>query len=111
MSTPELKISTKGWSLKGLLDEYDNFYPVDRISAAASNLQETLKEHEETGIPLVVEGFHELSGWPTDLFSLNGFCEYSESKGVLFCLPTVRLLKPSPKQRSAYGIFTHAETR
>ncbi|KAF9526976.1 hypothetical protein CPB83DRAFT_870188 [Crepidotus variabilis] len=82
MSAAKLAVSTRGWSFQGLIESSSNFYAVDRVSASSHNLQEALKNHEEDGIPLVVEGFHKLKAWPYGLFSLENFCKQVQSKDI-----------------------------
>ncbi|KAH9483676.1 C-module-binding factor A [Psilocybe cubensis] len=68
--------STKGWTLDLLIARAPRtFRHADRVSAAlpAAELARRIEEYEESGRPLVIEGFHELSSWPKKKFTLEGF--------------------------------------
>lgn len=68
--------STKGWALDLLIARAPRtFHHVDRVSAAlpAAELAKTIEEYEESGRPLVIEGFHKLPSWPKKKFTLEGF--------------------------------------
>ena len=57
---------------------------MDRVSASSIELCQVIKDHEHTGLPLVIEGFHEHESWPTKMFTIEGFEECSESSGIRY---------------------------
>ncbi|KAG1827118.1 uncharacterized protein BJ212DRAFT_31326 [Suillus subaureus] len=64
-------ISTKGWTLAQLIKKSPNFCLVDRVRFDDPMLMQTIRTHEESGAPLIIEGFHEHYSWPADLFTLD----------------------------------------
>jgi hypothetical protein len=64
-------ISTKGWTLAQLIKKSPNFRLVDRVRFDDPMLIQTIRIHEDSGAPLIIEGFHEHDSWPTDLFTLD----------------------------------------
>lgn len=78
------RISTSGWTLDSLTSSSQTFRAVDRIPAISSQLSEVIKNHERAGLPLVIEGFHRHEKWPTKMFTIEGFEEYSESRGICY---------------------------
>jgi hypothetical protein len=78
-------LTTVGWDLNKLHSEHDNFQHVPRIHAGAPmyELLAKIDEHERTGVPLVIEGFHTLETWPSATFSLETLQRYSEHESAL----------------------------
>ncbi|KAG1891191.1 hypothetical protein F4604DRAFT_398256 [Suillus subluteus] len=64
-------ISTKGWTLAQLIKKSPNFRSVDRVRFDDPMLMQTIRIHEDSGAPLIIEGFHEHNSWPADLFTLD----------------------------------------
>ncbi|CAL1704721.1 unnamed protein product [Somion occarium] len=64
-------VSTKDWTLHGLLREGKRFQEVPRISASSPHLIERIKAFEMDGIPLVIEDWHKETNWPTAMFSVD----------------------------------------
>jgi hypothetical protein len=79
--------TTKGWSLDGLLDSGPRFKRVPRISATSGLNELFLKvvEHENKGIPLIIEGWQDRPEWPRNLFDLDWLKETHGSQGTLGC--------------------------
>lgn len=71
-------ITTKGWTLSGLVKKASNFYPVDRIHFRDPGLMQKIQTHEDSGVPLIIQGFHEHKDWPTDLFTLDWLNEHGK---------------------------------
>ncbi|KAJ3503771.1 hypothetical protein NLJ89_g8285 [Agrocybe chaxingu] len=82
MVSSQVMISTDGWSLDGLLAQGKNFRHIRRVRAASSRLSEILKDHEQNGIPLVVEGLHEHRKWKNDMFTMECFERESASEHI-----------------------------
>ncbi|CAA7271539.1 unnamed protein product [Cyclocybe aegerita] len=82
MVSSQAMISTNGWSLDGLLARGNNFHHARRVRATSSQLSDILKDHEQNGIPLVVEGLHEHRNWKKDMFALERFESESASKNI-----------------------------
>lgn len=64
-------ISTRGWTLKGLLAMSKNFRPVPRVSARARDLLMRIEDYEGGERPLVVERCHRHEKWAKDLFTVE----------------------------------------
>lgn len=66
-------VTTKDWSLGGLLERSERFFPVRRVSAAlsAQELAAELARFEKDGVPLIIEGYHERPGWPKHLLNVD----------------------------------------
>ena len=71
-------ITTKGWTLSELVKKSQNFHPVNRVHFKDRDLLQTIRKHEEFGVPLIVQGFHEHEGWPADLFTLDWLSEHGK---------------------------------
>lgn len=63
------------WTADSLVESGCNFSHVPRISATLSPavLLANVREHEKTGVPLIIEDWHQCSGWNKELFSMEGF--------------------------------------
>ncbi|PPQ63092.1 hypothetical protein CVT24_005947 [Panaeolus cyanescens] len=70
-------ITTKGWTLDGLIAQSHNFVPVERVSFNSPNLLSVIQESEENGTPLVIQGFHLHDKWPKNMFTLENFLDNS----------------------------------
>jgi hypothetical protein len=68
---PEPLLTTAGWSLNGLITKGHRFREIPRISVSDKNLDATIRKHESSGLPLVVEGMHEHQAWPTAMFDIQ----------------------------------------
>lgn len=103
-ASPSL-LTTKGWSLDGLLASGPRFKRVPRISATSGLNELFLKivEHENKGIPLIIEGWQDRPEWPQNLFDLDWLKETHGSQGTSGCSSsrlrltqqTLQLLKPA----------------
>ncbi|KAG2157278.1 hypothetical protein DEU56DRAFT_905932 [Suillus clintonianus] len=71
-------ISTKGWTLAQLVKKSPDFHPVDRVHFDDPMLMQTIRMHEDSGTPLIIEGFHEHESWPADLFTLDWLSEHGK---------------------------------
>ncbi|OAX38638.1 hypothetical protein K503DRAFT_691203, partial [Rhizopogon vinicolor AM-OR11-026] len=69
-------ITTKGWTLAGLVNKAPNFHPVNRVHCRDPGLIQTIRTHENSGTPLIIQGFHEHESWPTHLFTLDWLNEH-----------------------------------
>jgi hypothetical protein len=75
-------MSWKDWTLEALLSR--GFEEVDRIAANSPNLLDVIREHEESGEPVIIEGLHKERQWDADLFSLEKFQALSLNDGGVF---------------------------
>lgn len=60
-------VTSRGWSLEGLVASGPRFRTVDRISANSGTPEQiasTIKDYEQRNIPLVVQDFHNHPDWP-----------------------------------------------
>jgi hypothetical protein len=64
-------LTSVGWSLNGLVTRGPRFREIPRISVSDKNLDATIRKHESSGVPLVVEGMHEHQAWPATLFDIQ----------------------------------------
>ncbi|KDQ61023.1 hypothetical protein JAAARDRAFT_125315, partial [Jaapia argillacea MUCL 33604] len=64
--------SSRDWSLDKLLSN-SCFHQVRRVSAILSpaELQSEIAKVDEDGLPLIIEGCHLLSKWPTEMFKVD----------------------------------------
>jgi hypothetical protein len=46
----------------------------------SEDLEGQMKQHEELGVPFVVEGWHQHSRWPTKIFNLEFCLQYFQGK-------------------------------
>jgi hypothetical protein len=93
-STP---LTSRGWTLRNLVDQHENFKDVVRISAHASSaeLLDAISDHERNGTPLVIEGYHTLPDWPREQFTLEFLerCAEPRTSSFLLKLPPCQMLK------------------
>jgi hypothetical protein len=73
--SPEPLLTSTGWSLNGLILQGNRFREIPRITVSDKNLEATVRKHESSGVPLVIEGMHEHEAWPTTLFNIQWLCE------------------------------------
>lgn len=57
-----------------ILRKAKNFKPVRRISVRSLQA-DIIRQHDESGEPLIIEGFHELETWPGDVFNVEWLLE------------------------------------
>lgn len=79
-------ISTKGWTLEQLIKKSPNFLSVDRVRFDDPMLMQAIRLHEDSGTPLIIEGFHEHDSWPVDLFTLDWLEEHGKPGNALFLM-------------------------
>lgn len=68
---PEPLLTSAGWSLKELITQGHRFREIPRVSVSDKNLDETVRNHESSGVPLIIEGMHEHQAWPTAMFDIQ----------------------------------------
>jgi hypothetical protein len=47
------------------------FRKIPRVSISDKNLEATIRKHESSGTPLVIEGVHGHQAWPTAMFDVQ----------------------------------------
>lgn len=62
-------LTSAGWSLEGLILRGSHFLKVPRISVLDKNLEVIIRAHENSGVPLVIEGMHQHQAWPATIFN------------------------------------------
>ena len=72
-------ISTRGWTIDGLLARSESFCEVPRVSASVDVLS-AINGHDQAGVPMIIEGLHESHAWSGKL-TLDGFQKYSKCPG------------------------------
>lgn len=68
---PEPLLTSAGWSLNGLITQGRRFREIPRISISDKNLEATIRKHESSGVPLVIEGMHVHQAWPNSMFDIQ----------------------------------------
>lgn len=68
-------ISAQGWSFDELLTKGERFKPAPRVSCTSEDLAEEILQYED-GLPLVIEGWHQSSRWPKNIFTLDHCRQY-----------------------------------
>lgn len=96
MSGKGARLCTKEWHLDALISSSANFYPANRVPANSNVLSQLIKDNERKGLPLVIEGFHKDKKWPAEMFTIEGFQECSESKGIHHAFGSPANLTSSP---------------
>lgn len=83
-------ISSKDWTVDALVKRGPRFQRVPRVSATApvSRLCSVIEDHERTGIPLIIEGWHKHRKWDKKLFTVDWFREHGR-QGVLAVIPVL----------------------
>ena len=77
---PEPLLTSAGWSLNGLIVQGHRFREIPRVSVSDEKLDETIRNHESSGVPLVIEGMHEHQAWPTAIFDTQWLRENSKQR-------------------------------
>jgi hypothetical protein len=65
-------VSTRGWTLEDILAQSANFYAVPAKNVehlAADEIEFSVRDFEESGIPLLMQNWHKRPGWNPTLFS------------------------------------------
>lgn len=67
-------ISSKDWTLVNLLKRGEKFVEVPRVSVSLEDakLHSIIRDYEQKGIPLVIDGLHNHPCWP-EMFDLEWF--------------------------------------
>lgn len=69
----------RGWSLENLLSSGKNFHPVKRVSSTdTAEVLDAIQHHEDSGEPLIIEGYHTHPDWPQEEFGIDWFREHSQ---------------------------------
>lgn len=87
-------LSTKGWTVDGLVALGPRMRHIPRISAsiAQGELEAYIREHEESGTPLIVEGWHKTDFWPGEkLFGMDWLLEHGDESAFRRLLLLVAL--------------------
>lgn len=66
-------ITTRDWTLEGLIAKGKRFREIPRVSAQQSGdvLKGTIEKHEQSGVPLIIEGWHKHHKWSSDIFDVH----------------------------------------
>jgi hypothetical protein len=73
-------LTSAGWSLNELLTRGRRFREIPRVSVSDQNLELTIRQHEASGVPLVIEGMHEHETWPTATFDIQWLRDNSKQR-------------------------------
>ncbi|KAH7929751.1 hypothetical protein BV22DRAFT_107094 [Leucogyrophana mollusca] len=71
-------VTTKGWTMEGLVERAPHFRPIPRVAAQDPRLHEIINQHEIDGVPLIIEGWHHHKKWPKELFELEWLREHGD---------------------------------
>jgi hypothetical protein len=84
---PKRTISTIEWSLESLVASGKRFHIVPRVSASSKKLPTEIDYYEQSGIPVIIEGWDQHSGWPKKLFHIDGFSAHGPAgEPIITCL-------------------------
>jgi hypothetical protein len=75
-----MTISAREWSLEWLLEKSKRFKLARRVPCTTKNLDKVVEQYEESDVPLVIEGWHQTSHWPTEVFSMDFCRQYFRNK-------------------------------
>ncbi|KAG9226124.1 hypothetical protein CCMSSC00406_0005035 [Pleurotus cornucopiae] len=56
-------VTCKDWDINSIVSDNSNFFHLRRVSASSPDVDAHIKQFEEDGIPLIIEGFHH-GHWP-----------------------------------------------
>jgi hypothetical protein len=72
-SAKDTPYSTFGWDPENIVASGTRFRHAPRVSASMprDEMLATIAEHEKSGVPLVIEGWHQHPDWPGELFTLD----------------------------------------
>jgi hypothetical protein len=101
---PPERLTSAGWSLNGLVMQGRRFREIPRISISDKNLEATIRKHESSGVPLVIEDMHVHQAWPTSMFDIQWLGDNLKERelGKLArCLGCVDVLARDTSQKCA----------
>lgn len=101
---PPERLTSAGWSLNGLVTQGRRFREIPRISISDKNLEATIRKHESSGVPLVIEDMHVHQAWPTSMFDIQWLGDNLKERelGKLArCLGCVDVLARDTSQKCA----------
>ena len=73
-------LTSAGWSLNELVTRGRRFREIPRVSVSDQNLGVTIRQHEASGVPLVIEGMHKHETWPVAMFDIQWLREHSKQR-------------------------------
>lgn len=105
-------ISSRDWTLQGLLRRGKRFKQVKRIPASwpEAQLLSAIEQHEQSGEPLIIEGWHQQRNWPRDLFDINWLLRNCGDQSK-FCKSSYSTFLTIALQRGKYETYEIAQTR
>lgn len=78
--TQEPFLTSAGWSLNQLVTRGPRFREIPRVSVSDQNLEVIIRQHETSGVPLVIEGMHEHETWPAATFDIQWLRDNSKQR-------------------------------
>lgn len=80
-------ISSKDWTVQGLLAQGRRFCEVPRVSALDPEaVAKAFLEYEHSGVPLIIEHLDQTPKWPKDMFSIDWLSSHFGDKGCIISL-------------------------
>jgi hypothetical protein len=76
-------LTSAGWSLNGLLARGRRFREIPRVSVSDQSLDVTIRQHEASGVPLVIEGMHKHETWPIAMFDIQWLRDNSKQRELV----------------------------
>ena len=73
-------LTSAGWSLNELVTRGPRFREIPRVSVSDQNLEATIRQHEASGVPLVIEGIHKHETWPIAMFDIQWLRDNSNQR-------------------------------
>lgn len=73
------------WTLEGILKKGSRLKLVPRVSALDQEaMTKAIKEHERSGVPLIIEGWHKHRGWEAGLLDIEWLLRNKGNEGKYF---------------------------
>jgi hypothetical protein len=76
-------LTSAGWSLNELVTRGRRFREIPRVSASDQTLEATIRQHEASGVPLVIERMHKDETWPTAMFDIQWLRDNSKQRELV----------------------------
>jgi hypothetical protein len=76
-------LTSAGWSLNELLARGRRFREIPRVSVSDQCLDVIIRQHETSGVPLVIEGMHKHETWPIAMFDIQWLRDNSKQRELV----------------------------
>ncbi|KAI0093671.1 hypothetical protein BDY19DRAFT_918246 [Irpex rosettiformis] len=95
-------MSSSQWDFEKIIQQGKNFKNIRRISAQLpeEEMARTIKEYDDSGEPLIIEGFHKSATWPQKVFDVDWLLEHYGEQ--MCCVRDVNKLSDHELSLSAF---------